>query len=80
MFIFGFNLVYVFESMHGYVDVCAGPYGGPKGASESLGLELQVVVSFLAWVPGTEMSHLSSFSAHVLICYTSVVLFTSKVF
>lgn len=34
--------------------MCVGTHGGQKGTSDSLELKLQAVVSFSAWVLGTE--------------------------
>lgn len=41
-------------SVCGYVHTSSGAYGVQKGAPDTLDLELQVVVSWLVWVLGTE--------------------------
>lgn len=50
-FIFNFVTVYMGER---YVHKSAGAHGVQKRESESLQLEVQVVVSFLTWMLGTK--------------------------
>lgn len=49
------NLIYVYMYISVYMHMCMGAYRGQKRALSVLDLELQVVLSPLTWLLGTEL-------------------------